>query len=95
MPKTAAIWSRSTGDADVRWGGRSSEHLDELRLEARRKCPASMSLGVGKFFEVVGQPCQRDPVAALGGEVKPLHLRHVRRRATERNRGVCWIGSTT
>ena len=54
---------------------RSGEHLDQLRLEAGRERPAPVAFGVGKFFQVVDQPRQRDPVGPVGRQVIAADLR--------------------
>ena len=48
MPKTVARLEPVGGGTDILWGCRSSEHLDQLRLEARREGSASVAFGVGK-----------------------------------------------
>ncbi len=55
---------------------RSCEHLDQLRLEAGRQSPARVAFRIGKFFEVVDQPGQRDPIGAVGRQVISGNLGH-------------------
>ena len=40
------------------------------------RVPPELAFGVGKFLQVIDQPRQRDPVAAIGGQVIAAHLRH-------------------
>ena len=75
MPKTTGDCIFSTGDATCARCG-SIEHVDQLRLEARRERSACAAVGVGQLFQIVDQPSQRDPIGAIGRQVIAADLRH-------------------
>ena len=55
---------------------RSTEHVDQLRLEARREVPPESAFGIGKLLQVIDQPGQRHPIAPIGRQVVAADLCH-------------------
>ena len=70
-----ATCSFSTGELTSRCPGRVSILISSASRRGE-KAAARAPFGIGKLLEVVGQPRQCNPIAAIGDEVIARHLRH-------------------